>query len=132
MLAIETQGLQPMNWGRKGAMLMLAVVVLWTAMPAAACLLPARSAGLPDCCRGMEQGGGSPSMSADNSCCKVQHRDSATVPAFPYSANQSQKLAFVLNVADVEAPASSRAGYRNALESPPPKRSSGGSSILRI
>jgi len=34
--------------GRKGALLMLAVVILWTAIPASACLFAVHSTGQPD------------------------------------------------------------------------------------
>ena len=44
-----------MNWGRKGALLMLAVVAFWAVMPVSACLLGTRHACQPDCCRAMAQ-----------------------------------------------------------------------------
>ena len=39
-----------MHWGRKVALLMLAAVVLWTAMPASACVLTMQSNARRACC----------------------------------------------------------------------------------
>ena len=82
-----------MNWGRKGALLMLAVVVLWTAIPASACLFAVHSTGRPDCCRGMAGEFDSPSMCANGSCCQAERQNAAVATAPLYSPEQSQKLA---------------------------------------
>ena len=121
-----------MNWGRKGALLMLAVVVLWTAMPVSACLLGIRQASQPDCCRIMAQDCDSPSMGASNSCCQIQGKNTAVIPVSPYSPKHAQKLAMVQQQAVMELPAAPGAGYTNALETPPPKFPPGGVFALRI
>jgi len=62
-----------MRVGRISAMLMLAVVVLWAAVPAFACLMPSQQ---DDCCRQMMQATGSCDMDASQSCCQVHGSDS--------------------------------------------------------
>src|SRR5258708_25999360 len=62
-----------MRVGKISAMLMLAVVVLWAAVPAFACLMPAQQ---DDCCRQMMQATGSCDMDASQSCCQVHGSDS--------------------------------------------------------
>jgi hypothetical protein len=129
---MERWKLHTMNWSRKGALLMLAVVVFWTAMPAGACLLGMRLARQPDCCRGMARECGSPGMSASSSCCRAHRQNIAVTPVPPYTPEHSQKLASVLYQAGQHLLASSPAGYWNALKAPPPKLAPGGSCILRI
>jgi hypothetical protein len=121
-----------MNWSRKGALLMLAVVVFWAAMPASACLLGTHSAGLPDCCRAMTQGCDLPGMGASGSCCQVQGKNPAVPSVPPYSPLQSQKVTSVPHQAGMELPLVHGAEYRNALESPPLKFPPGGAFALRI
>jgi len=50
---------------------MLAVVALWAAVPALACLTPVQQ---DDCCRQMMQISGSCNMTVDQSCCQVHGR----------------------------------------------------------
>jgi hypothetical protein len=121
-----------MNWGRKGALLMLAVVVLWTAIPASACLFAVHSTGRPDCCRGMALGFDSPSMCANSSCCQAE-RQSAVVPTAPlYSPEKSQRLAVAPHQAGLHLRAFPCAIHRNASEAPPLKFPPGGAFALRI
>jgi hypothetical protein len=126
------QGVHVMNWGRKGALLMLAVVVFLTAMPAYACLLGLRPARHPDCCRGMAMKCGSPEMGASRSCCQAQQQNIAVTPVPPYNLEHSQILAFVPHQAGLQWLAPSCAGHWNALEAPPLKFPPGSASILRI
>jgi hypothetical protein len=121
-----------MNWGRKGALLMLTVVAFWAAIPVSACLLSTRHANQPDCCRAMAQTCDSPAMGANNSCCQAHGENPAVPTVPPYAVGHSQKLAFVAHEADVELPAVPGAAYINALESPPPKFPPGGAFALRI
>jgi len=121
-----------MNWGRKGALLMLAVVVLWTAMPASACLLAAQATGQPACCRGMEAGCDAPSAPANASCCQTPRQNTAVAPAPLYSPHHSQKLASAPLPAGLQLPAFSGVTHRNAFETPPPKFPPGGAFALRI
>jgi hypothetical protein len=60
----------------KNAWIMLAIMVLWTALPGLACLAPAVH---HDCCRQMMQDCGSSMAMADPTCCKVHSSD----PAMP-------------------------------------------------
>jgi hypothetical protein len=121
-----------MNWGRKGAFLMLAVVVLWTAIPASACLLAVHSTAQPDCCRGMLLEFDSPPMCANSSCCQAERQSAAVATAPVYSPEQSQKLAVVLHQPGLHLRAFSCAMHRNASEAPPPKFPPGGAFALRI
>jgi hypothetical protein len=121
-----------MDLGRKGALLMLAVVVLWTAMPVSACLPAAHSTGQPDCCRGMEPGCDAPTMPASTSCCQT-HQQSVAVATVPlYSPQHSQKLAFAPIYAGLQLPIFSGVAHRNAFETPPSKSPPGGAFALRI
>lgn len=132
MLTIEVQGIHTMNWGRKGVLSMLAVVVLWTAMPASACLLAMHPAGQPACCRGMAQECGATAMGASDSCCQAHPQNAAVTPVPPYTLQHSQKLAFVPHLSGLQLNASSGAECRTAFEAPPPKFPPGGAFALRI
>ncbi len=121
-----------MNWGRKGALLMLAVVVFWTAAPACACLLTSQPSGQHSCCRGMGHKCGMPGMSMNGSCCRVQQQNTAVTPVPPYSYEHIQKPDFVPHQTGLQLLASSRARYWNVFVTPPPKFPPGGDSLLRI
>jgi len=77
--------------GKINAMLMLVVVVLWAAVPAFACLMPAQD----ECCRQMMQASGSCEMGTSQSCCQVHGTDSnvpigrATPPERPVTLTHS-------------------------------------------
>jgi hypothetical protein len=131
MFAIETGDLRTMRRGRKGALLLLAVVVLWTAAPLGACLLASQPSGQHSCCRGMELKCGISGTSIDGSCCRVQQQNTPATPVPPYSLEYSQKLAFVPHQASLQLSAASVSGLQNALEEPP-KFPPGSSSILRL
>jgi hypothetical protein len=132
MLTIETGDLRTMNLGRKGALLMLAVVVFWTAAPVCACLLTTQPSGQHSCCRSMERKCGMPGMSMNGSCCRVQQQNTAVTPVPPYSPEHSQKLGFVPHQASLQLSVALVFGFQDALEEPPPKFPPGCSSILRI
>jgi hypothetical protein len=121
-----------MNWGRKGALLMLAVVVLWTALPAYACLLAAHSTGQPDCCREMAREIDSPLMCANPSCCKAERQNAAVATAPLYSPERWQKLAFVPHLADLQLGAFSGTKHRNDFETTPLKFQPDGAFALRL
>ena len=63
-----------MSVGKKSAWLTLVVVALWAAVPALACLMPARQ---DNCCRQMMQQSGSCNMEAGQSCCQVRGANSS-------------------------------------------------------
>jgi len=107
------------NWGRKGALPMLAVVVFWAAMPASACLLGPHAAALPDCCRTTAQGCDSPEMGAANSCCQIRGTIPAVPQVPPYTTEHAQKLALVPHHAGLELLAAHGPAYGNAHATPP-------------
>lgn len=79
-----------MNVSRKGAWIMLAIVVLWAAIPGLACLAPApRHA----CCTQMMQDCGPSMAMADHACCKVQSQDPNTPPVQASRPDPSSLLA---------------------------------------
>jgi len=121
-----------MNWSRKGALLMLAVVVFWTAIPASACLLGMKPMRQHDCCRRMARMCSSAGMTASGACCKASQQNTAVAPVPPYSSEHSQKLVIVPHLASMPAPAALRAAYGNAFEASPPKTASSSGSVLRI
>jgi hypothetical protein len=121
-----------MNWGRKGALLMLAVVALWAAMPASACLLTMQPAGRSACCRGMAQDCPMHGMGMNASCCQFHGRNAALTQVSPFSSQRVQRLAFVPLQADLQLRAFWSARYRNASEAPPLKYPPGGAFALRI
>jgi hypothetical protein len=132
MLTVEARDIDTMNWGRKGALLMLAVVALWAAMPASACLLTMQPAGRSACCHGMAQDCPIRGMGMDASCCQFHGRNAALTPVSPFSSQRVQRLAYMPHQAGLEAFSAPGAGWRNALEAPPPKFLPGSVSILRI
>ena len=130
MLTIAFRDLCTMNWGRKGALLMLSVVVFWAAMPASACQLWAHSS-LPSCCGKTGLGCDSSGMGAANSCCQIQGKNPA-VPSVPaYTPEQAQNLALVPHQVGLELVAAHGPAYRDVNATPlqfPP----GGAFALRI
>ena len=132
MLTLKAVGLYTMNWGRKSALLMLAVVVLWTALPASTCLLAAHSTGQPDCCRGMARKLASPSMCANPSCCQAERQNAAVATAPLSFPEKSLKLTFTQHQAGLQLRAFSRASHGNPFEAPPPKFQPDGAFALRI
>jgi len=128
----STRGLCTMNWSRKGALLMLAVVVFWAASPASACLLNNGHPGQLDCCRAMAPGCDLPGMTASSSCCQFQRTPASVLPAPPASTEHGQTLALVTHPAALEMPAGDGAAHGNTLQLPPPKFPPGGAFALRI
>jgi hypothetical protein len=120
-----------MNWGRKGGLLMLSVVVFWAAAQTSACLLGAHSTCLPSCCGTTAQGCDSPGMGAANSCCQIQGKSPAVPPVPPYTAEHGQNLALVTHQAGMELPAGYIPAYGNEHETPP-QFPPGGAFALRI
>jgi len=121
-----------MNWGRKGAFLMLAVVALWTTIPASACLLAQHSTGQPDCCRGMVLELDSPSTCANSSCCQAKQQNKPIASTPLYSPEQSLKLAILPHQPDLQLGGLLRAMHPNASDAPPLTSPPGGAFALRI
>lgn len=119
-----------MAWGRKGALLMLSVVVFWAAMPASACLLWAHSS-RPSCCGTMGQGCDSPGMGAANSCCQIQGKNPAVPSVPPYTPELAQRLLLVPYHGGLELAVGYIPVYGNVHETPP-QFPPGGAFALRI
>jgi hypothetical protein len=122
-----------MSWGRKGALLMLAVVVFWTALPVSACLLAKQPPRQADCCRAMARDCGAPGSATNTSCCKTNRQEAAVTPAPPYSPQHVQKLSLVPGAGNLLSPQQTPVSLnRITFETPPPKPSPGDSSKLQI
>ena len=81
-----------MSMARKRGFFMLAVAVLWIAMPLSACL----STALPHaCCRGMMRECGTSSAMANRSCCELNQSDPAVPPGMTASSQVDPGVAFV-------------------------------------
>lgn len=121
-----------MAWGRKGALLMLTTVILWTAAPAVACLPGMRSTGQADCCKSMTPDCPMSQMAMNAGCCSTQRQDTA-VPRVPlYAPEHSQKLFLTPHSTGIAAPANAGSIERAAFQASPPDDSPGVRSILRI
>jgi hypothetical protein len=119
-----------MHVGKKGAFVLLAIVVLWAATPALACLRPAAHR---SCCEGMAmQGCECPAMMQCGDCCRIQP---AGAPLLPGSSgaidHASGSLPSPAATAQALPPAASSA-ILHAPEAPLPPGSSGFGSILQI
>ncbi len=121
-----------MNWSRKGALLMLAVVAFWTAMPASACLLGIRPMRQHDCCRKMMRMCGSAATAAGGACCQAGQRNTAVAPEAPATLENAQKLAIIPHQAVAHDTTVLRVAYGHVFDSPPPKAASSSGSVLRI
>jgi hypothetical protein len=121
-----------MHWGRKVALLILTAVVLWTTMPASACVLMMQSNARPVCCGEMAQGGAMRGMRMHPTCCRIRGTEPAVTPVPPFSPEHSLKPLLVAYSIRLERPAATDAGWHSALEAPPPRSSPGALSILRI
>jgi hypothetical protein len=117
---------------RRRAWLMLAMTVLWIAMPVSACLRAMQPMGQHACCHGMAQACESPEMNASGSCCLVHRQNVALAPVYPDAVDHSQTLAVVSHPAGLPVPHTVSARSELFLTPPPSLLSSPGASILRI
>jgi hypothetical protein len=115
--------------GRKGAILMLAVVALWAVAPALACLAVAPC---HSCCRDMMMDCDSTAMDAAQPCCQLQSSN-VPVPATSVIAPELQ-TGLIRPLASAVLPdLDGLASPKSAIaEAPPPRSLSGASTILRI
>jgi hypothetical protein len=111
----------------RGAIVLLAVVVLWAATPTLACLLPAAQHG---CCHGMTQHCGSTAKSG-TACCQAHQSDPGT-PATVASAARSFDLAFDSLLLVKPATNSQTSFFQRLAETSPPFNLPGSLPILRI
>ncbi len=111
---------------------MLAMTVLWIAMPVSTCLRAMQPMGQHACCHSMAQACNPSAMNPNSSCCQVHPQNPATTPVFSYFSEHAQQLAFVSHPARLPVPARTSALHENAFAPPPSILSSAGASILRI
>ncbi len=116
--------------GRKGAFVLLAIVILWTATPALACLTPTAHR---SCYKVMAmQGCDSPAMMRCGDCCSVQPADAPLLPGSPSAVDHAAgSVPSPAPAALVHPPAAGHA-IPLASESPLPPGSPGLGFILRI
>lgn len=112
---------------------MLAIVVLWAASPAVACLLPARpmTPAEHECCQKMAQQCGSSMMPASHTCCQAQQDHTAVSPVPTYSPTRPFSVALVPHTASLLMAPVLFARELPAFDSPP-GAAPGSTSILRI
>jgi hypothetical protein len=111
---------------------MLAMTVLWIAMPVSACLRAMQPMGQHACCHVMEQACDSTAMNASGSCCLVHRQNVSLAPVPPDAVDHSQPLAVVSHSASLPVPHTAGACCANTFALPPSIHSSAGASILRI
>lgn len=121
-----------MRWGRKGALLMLVVAVLWTALPAAACLFPGRTMGHSACCHRMAQSCPMPGGGISASCCQIQPQQAAVIADSPISPERDRTPAFAFLSVGALVPLIHFEASRRIPQTSPPEISPGASSVLRI
>jgi hypothetical protein len=119
-----------MRVGRKSAFVLLAIVVLWAATPALACLTPPAHR---SCCQGtMMRDCDSPAAMQCGDCCSVQPADA---PLLPVPANAVDHAVGSVTAAAPAAlvllPAAGSA-IVHTIETPHPPGSPGAGSVLRI
>jgi len=110
---------------------MLVVAMIWSTLPASACLAAPLSMGSRACCRGMAQNCPMRGMSASGLCCPA-HRVNAVAPEVLSSPEHAQTAGFLPCHASLAAHAAPRVANQVALEAPPPGSSPGKNSVLRI
>ncbi len=122
-----------MSWVRKGALLLLAVVVLWSALPVSACLLARQLRTQKDCCRAMARDCDAPGSASNTSCCKITRQDDAVTPVPLYSPKHAQKLSLAPGTGNLLSARQAHVSLSGiTFETPPPKPSPGGNSKLQI
>ena len=120
-----------MQVGRKGAIVLLVMMVLGTVMPALACLPTMQQTGQQACCCAMVARCEMPTMNGQEACCQVDSRSAVFATVAPSTLEPMHKLAPVSREFSLPAPASTILDPRN-LHVMPPIFPPGGSSILRI
>lgn len=118
-----------MRVGRKGALVLLAVAVLWTAMPALASLTSAAEAA---CCRGMARNCCSRAMVMHHTCCEVHAPEQAVPPGSASTPDQTVQFAQLPIRAEAPAPPVLTGATLFAAGASPSASPPGINSILRI
>jgi hypothetical protein len=118
-----------MQVGRKSALLLLAIVVFWAAMPSFACL---KAAARPSCCQGEMQNCTSPATMTSPDCCAVHPSPAPILPGSAMSADHRLNPATLRPAPEVAIqPAPAWTGPSSSADSPP-RSLSATASILRI
>lgn len=115
------------SMSKQSAILLLAVVVLWTAVPAFACLMPTQHHA---CCQQMTQDC-STTMGADSSCCQAHLPQSNFPPARDLGADRLAQFASDPVSATLVIPVVLQKLPVQAATAPPPLTLSS-NSVLRI
>ena len=130
MLKMEL-GNYPMNWPRKTVLLLMALMMFWTTVPAVACAFSASQAGRPECCRNMAADC-TRMMSAERPCCQLSPQRS-TVEVTPlFSPEQNHQVFLAAYSAGLQFASGNEVSLVGALNRPMPNASPGSSTILRI
>ena len=118
-----------MPMGKKGAILMLAIVAFSAVAPALACITPVPC---HSCCRAMMMNCDSATMSAAHPCCQVDSSGTA-IPQGRVVAPEPQ-IGAVQSLASALSPDLDRLAGQIPLsgKAPPPRSQAGASTILRI
>jgi hypothetical protein len=115
--------------GSKGSWFMLAIVVLWAALPGLACFAPATQ---HECCQQMMQDCGSSRAMADPSCCKVHSSDPNLPPAQASRPEVTSQPVHIFDSAKLAVASLDGAAVTRTAETPSGAIDSGHISILRI
>jgi hypothetical protein len=121
-----------MRLGRQGAVLTLAAAVLWTAMPAFACLLNLQPTPRHGCCSEMAKDCDPVAMAATGSCCQAREQSAVIAPVPLFAPKQAQVAATAPSLPSLQALTPLGVRRLTPHETPPPKSSSGGAFTLRI
>ncbi len=121
-----------MQWGRKFGPVLLAVLVLWTAIPALVCLPTMHPMANHSCCMAMAGECPSPEAGASGTCCQIDQQSPTLPQASQFSIGHAPRLALVTRDEVVQPFVLSVAGQPSRLEAVPSKSSSGRASTLRI
>lgn len=119
-----------MRMGRKGALVLLLMMVLWAATPALACLTPSAHR---SCCQGMAmQECSSPAMMQCGDCCRVQPADAPLLPGSAGAVDHSVGYVPSPSLIALALPSLARHATMPVSEAPLPPGSPATGSILRI
>ena len=120
-----------MAGSRKGAVLMLVVALLWSALPASACLLIKRATGQSSCCRSVATDCRMHSMSGGSACCDIRGKNPPVAPKTSFLPEISQTISFLSHPTHLESVREPGSVCRFVQGAMPQCTSPGGSSILR-
>lgn len=114
---------------QKGAIFMLAILMLWAALPGLDCLAPASQ---DQCCQQMMQDCGPSMAMSDASCCKVHSTDTNLQPSQPSAVSGADLRTYTAISSDAQATSLDAIAVVHTAETPPGSSSLSRSSILRI